>query len=345
MSVRSQLAVLAVAAVCLPVAVVAGFGLVMFGVHDEAKFWAVVVVSALCALAGALLLGRRILGPLDRLGAASKRLAAGDLSARAPESGPRELAALSGSFNEMASSIEQLFDARRELVAWASHDLRTPIASLRAMVEALEDGIAEPAEYLPAIRAQTDLLAGLVDDLFELARIDSGALALELRDASLAELVAGCVDSLEAEARSQGVRLDSRIEPAGPVVRVAPEKVQRVLLNLLTNALRHSPSNGEVAVVARTDTNTVVVAVENEGEGLTPGAPQRMFERFWRGDESRSSGGAGLGLAIAQGLVQAHGGTIWAENRSEGGTRVAFTLPLVRLVEQPPRAGELASKL
>jgi signal transduction histidine kinase len=339
--------VLAVGAVCLPVAVVAGFGLVMFGVHDEAKFWGVVVVSALCALAGALLLGRRILGPLDRLGAASKRLASGDLSARAPASGPRELVVLSESFNEMASSIEQLFDARRELVAWASHDLRTPIASLRAMVEALEDGIAEPGDYLPAIGAQVDLLAGLVDDLFELARIDSGALALELRDASLAELVADCVGSLEAEARARGIRFDSRLEPADPLVRVAPDKVQRVLLNLLTNAVRHSPPQGEVAVVARTDADRVVVAVEDDGDGLTPGAPQRMFERFWRGDESRtgSSGGAGLGLAIAQGLVQAHGGTIWAENRSEGGTRVAFTLPLARLVEQPPRSGELVSKL
>src|SRR5207237_10660438 len=141
------------------------------------------------ALGGALLLSRRILRPLDDLGAASKRLAAGDLAARAPESGPRELLELGASFNEMAANIEQLFDARRELVAWASHDLRTPLAHLRAMVEALEDNVAEPAEYLPAIRAQTDLLSQLVEALVELARIDSGALALELRVASLGDLV------------------------------------------------------------------------------------------------------------------------------------------------------------
>jgi signal transduction histidine kinase len=330
MSIRLQLAVLAVAAVCLPIAVVVGSGLVMFGMHDQATFWLVVAVSTLCALGGALLLGRRILGPLDELRAASKRLAGGDLSARASESGPRELHELGAAFNEMAANLEHLFDARRELVAWASHDLRTPLASLRAMVEALEDGLAEPAEYLPAIRAQTNLLSDLVEDLFELARIDSGVLALELREASLGELVTSCLESLRPAARSRGVRLESSIDPSDPLVTIAPDKVQRVLLNLLENAVRHTRPEGAVAVVVLTDTDHVVVAVEDEGAGLAPGAPQRMFERFWRDDESRtrSSGGAGLGLAIAQGLVHAHGGTIWAENRLEGGARVAFTLPL-----------------
>jgi signal transduction histidine kinase len=232
----------------------------------------------------------------------------------------------------MAASIEQLFDARRELVAWASHDLRTPLASLRAMVEALEDGLATPAEYVPAIRAQTERLSELVEDLFELAKIDAGALTIELRDASLGELVSSCLDSLEAEAKANDISLESRLDPADPAVRIAPDKVQRVLLNLLTNAVRHSPPHGAVAVVVETDTDHVVVAVEDTGNGLVPGASQRMFERFWRDDESRtrSSGGAGLGLAIAQGLVQAHGGEIWAENRRGGGARVAFTLPLAQ---------------
>jgi signal transduction histidine kinase len=330
MSIRLQLAVLALVAVCLPLAAVVGSGLVMFGMHDDAKFIAVVVGSTLCAIAGALLLGRRILGPLDELRAASKRLAGGDLSARASESGPRELHELGAAFNEMAANLEHLFDARRELVAWASHDLRTPLASLRAMVEALEDGLAEPAEYLPAIRAQTNLLSDLVDDLFELARIDSGVLALELREASLGPLVAACLESLGPAARSRGVRLESSVDPSDPLVKLAPDKVQRVLLNLVENAVRHTRREGAVAVIVQTDTDHVVVSVEDEGDGLAPGAPQRMFERFWRDDESRtrSSGGAGLGLAIAQGLVHAHGGTIWAENRHEGGARVAFTLPL-----------------
>jgi signal transduction histidine kinase len=330
MSIRTQLGLLAVAAVCLPLAVVLGSGLVMFGMHDEATVWLVVTVAALCALGGALLLGRHILRPLDQLRAASKRLAAGDLSARAVESGPRELLELGASFNEMASNIEQLFDARRELVAWASHDLRTPLASLRAMVEALEDELAEPAEYLPAIRAQTEILSALVEDLFELARIDAGALTLELRDAPLGALVQGCLGALEADARAKGIRLEARVDPADTPVRMAPDKVQRVLLNLLTNAVRHAAPHGAVSVVVEPDTDHVVVAVEDDGEGLPQDAPERMFERFWRDDESRtrSSGGAGLGLAIAQGLVHAHGGRIWAENRRDGGARVAFTLPV-----------------
>ena len=327
MSIRSQLTLLAVVAVCLPLAAVVGFGLVMLGLQDAGKLVAVALASLVLALAAALAVGRQILRPLDRLRLASARLASGDLGARASEAGPRELQEVAAAFNEMASSLEHLFDARRELVAWASHDLRTPLASLRAMVELLEDGLAEPAEYLPAIRAQTELLTGLVDDLFELARIDSGALALELREASLAELVAACVEALEPDAHARGVRLESRLA-GDTVVSVAPDKVQRVLLNLLANAVRHT--HGAVAVVVEPAADHVVVAVEDDGDGLPLDAPQRMFERFWRDDASRAraSGGAGLGLAIAQGLVHAHGGTIWAENRDEGGARVAFTLPL-----------------
>jgi two-component system sensor histidine kinase BaeS len=329
-TLQLQLGALALLTVCLPLGVVLGSGLVMFGMHEDGEILAVAAVSTLCALAGAVLLGRHILRPLDRLRTTSKQLAAGDLGARASESGPRELHELSASFNEMATNIEHLFDARRELVASAGHDLRTPLASLRAMIEALEDGLAEPTEYLPAIRAQTELLASLVDDLFELARIDAGGLALELREAPLGELVASCVEALEPDARARGVRLESRLDPANPAVRIAPEKVQRVLLNLLTNAVRHTTAQGAVVVVVERDTDHVVVAVEDSGEGLPHGTPQRMFERFWRHDDSRarSSGGAGLGLAIAQGLVHAHGGTIWAENRPGGGARVAFTLPL-----------------
>jgi two-component system sensor histidine kinase BaeS len=328
MSIRAQLALLALAAVCLPLAAVVGFGFVMLGVHDG-KLVAVALASTLVALAAALLVGRQILRPLDDLRAASARLAAGDLSARASESGPRELLEVGASFNEMASNLEHLFDARRELVAWASHDLRTPLAALRAMVEALEDGLAEPADYLPAIKAQTGLLEGLVEDLFELARIDSGSLALELHEASLTELVSSCIEALGPDALAQGVRLESRVT-GDTVVSVAPDKVRRVLLNLVANAVRHARPHGAVTVVVEPGTNHVVIAVEDDGDGLPPRASERMFDRFWRDDDSRAraSGGAGLGLAIAQGLVHAHGGTIWAENRNGGGARVAFTLPL-----------------
>jgi len=337
-SLRLQLAALAVLAVVLPLAAVLASGWVMFHMHADVKILAVSAASALSALIGALLLARWILGPLERLRGASARLAGGELAARAPLRGPRELVELARSFNEMAASVEQLFDARRQLVAWASHDLRTPLASLRAMVEALEDGLAAPEEYLPAIHEQVQRLSGLVDDLFELARIDAGVLTLELREAPLGSLVASCLRALDAEARARNVRLEARLDPADPPVRMAPEKVERVLQNLLVNALRHTPSDGAVAVVVEPEDDRVRVAVEDSGEGLSAVAARRMFERFWRGDDSRtqSTGGAGLGLAIAQGLVEAHGGEIWAENRTAGGARIVFTLPLARA--RPPQA-------
>jgi signal transduction histidine kinase len=330
-TLRLQLGALALLAVCVPLVVVVASGLVMFEMHDE-ELVVISVASAVGALAGALLLARWILRPLERLQAASVRIAAGELSARASESGPRELAEVSAAFNEMAESIEQLFDARRQLVAWASHDLRTPLASLRAMIEALEDGLASSDEYLPAIREQVDRLSTRVDDLFELARIDAGLLLLDLESSTLGELIAGCLRSLDAEARARNVQLEARFNPSDPPVRIAPDKVERVLLNLLTNAVRHTPSDGAVSIVVEPDGDHVVVAVEDTGTGLGAHAPQRMFERFWRSDEGRadSEGGAGLGLAIARGLVEAHGGRIWAENRSSGGARVAFTLPLAK---------------
>jgi signal transduction histidine kinase len=326
---KFQLVALVLVSLCLPLVVVLTSGWVMFGMHDSPKVVAVAVASALSSLIGALLFAGWILRPLQRLRGASARLAGGDLSARAAESGPGELRELAATFNEMARNIEQLFDARRQLVAWASHDLRTPLASMAAMLEAVEDGLATPAEYLPAIRQQLGTLSLLVEDLFELARIDAG-LTLELRDAALDELVSGCVRALDAEARARNIRLQTRFAEAHPLVRAAPDKVERVLLNLLTNAIRHTPDDGTVSVVVEPDTDHVVVAVEDTGSGITPVAAERMFELFWRDDESRtrSTGGAGLGLAIAQGLVRAHGGTIWAENRDSGGARVAFTLPL-----------------
>jgi signal transduction histidine kinase len=228
----------------------------------------------------------------------------------------------------MASNVERLFDARRQLVAWASHDLRTPIASMQAMIEALEDGLAEPETYLPALRDQARRLGLLVDDLFELARIDAGVLTLELREAPVSPVVRACLRGLEAEARAKQVRLEARVEEPS-TARCAPEKVERVLFNLLTNALRHTPSDGAVAVIVKPDTDAVRVTVEDTGEGMSEDSLQRMFDRFWRGDRARTSGraGAGLGLAIARGLVEAQGGRIWAESTPGGGARVSFTLP------------------
>jgi signal transduction histidine kinase len=257
---------------------------------------------------------------------ASRELASGDLKARAPEGGPAELADLAASFNAMAVNLERLFDVRRELVAWASHDLRTPLANMQAMLEALEDELATPADYVPALREQVRVLSMLVDDLFELARIDAGALTLELHVTPLAGVVRSCLRGVEAEARVRGIELEADVADE-VTARFAADKVERVLFNLLTNALRHTPSDGSVAVLVTPLSDEVQVTVEDSGEGIDADAESRMFERFWRGDRARSSRGAGLGLAIARGLVEAHGGRIWAESRPGGGARVSFTLP------------------
>lgn len=328
-TMRLQLAGLALLAVVLPLAGVLASGWVMFHMHADAKILSVSAAAALSAVLAALLLAHWIRDPLERLRHASNRLAAGELSARAPAGGPVEVTEVSAAFNEMAASIEQLFDARRQLVAWASHDLRTPLASIQAMIEAIEDGIATSDEYLPALRDQVRTLNGLVDDLFELARIDAGALTLELRDAPLDGVVESCVRGLEAEAHAKRIRLETKVQDKLPPIRFAPDQIERVLLNLLTNALRHTPSDGAIAVRVRSERDAVLVSVEDSGEGLTAEAERRMFERFWRADPSRTTRSSGLGLAIARGLVEAQGGRIWAENRSEGGTRVTFTLPAV----------------
>ena len=325
---RLQLAGLALLAVVLPLAAVLASGWVMFHMEDDAKILTVAVAAALSAVVAALLLAGWILGPLDRLRQASAELAAGDLTARAPTAGPTEIAELAASFNEMAGSIEQLFDARRQLVAWASHDLRTPLASITAMLEAIDDDLASADEYLPAVRDQVRVLAGLVDDLFELARIDAGDLTLELGETALGGLVASCVQGLTAEARARHVHLHAELDQALPRVRCAPDKVERVLFNLVTNALRHTPTDGSVAIHAHPHEETVVVAVEDTGEGLSPGGSRPHVRPLlaWRGiakldrigprarDRPRPRRGSG----------RPHLG----REPSPGGTRVTFTLPL-----------------
>lgn len=328
-SLRLRLAGLALLAVALPLGAVVLSGTIMFDSGHDLTVMLVAAAASTAALVGALLLGRSIRRPVERIDAAATSFARGDLSARAPTDGPSELAALADSFNDMAGSIEGLFDARRQLVAFASHDLRSPLASMQAMIEALEDGLAAPERYLPAMREQVRALSALVDDLFELAAIDAGALTLELREATLAGLVESCLRGVEAEAEARHIALSSRVDARVPPVRCAPDKVERVLYNLLTNALRHTPSDGAVAVLVEELSEGVCVSVVDSGEGLPDGAGSTVFERFWRGDRARTPGkaGAGLGLAIARGLVEAQGGRIWAENRPGGGARISFTLP------------------
>jgi two-component system sensor histidine kinase BaeS len=327
-TVRLQVAGLAFFSVVLPLGAVLLSGWVMFHMGDDVKILAVSSAAATAAVVMGLLLGRALGTRLDRLCRAARDFARGDLTARTPEDGPAELVELSASFNDMAARLAELFDTRKELVAWASHDLRTPIGSLRAMLEALEDGVAEPGELLPVLRQQVHTLEVLIDDLFEVACIDAGALTLALRPTDLSFLVRSSVAGLAAEAETRKVRIEARTNGAASAL-CAPEKIERVLGNLVTNAIRHTPPDGRVVISVMPSGAEIQVTVDDTGVGIGPEARRRMFDRFWRGDPARTpgDGGAGLGLTIAQGLVQAHGGRIWAEPSVGGGTRVGFTLP------------------
>jgi len=333
-TLRAQLVVFAVAMPLVPLAVVLASGAVMFDSEHDLAVLGVAAASSTAAVIGALLFARSIVAGLAQLRQTALGLAAGRLDLRAPESSTAELSDVSDALNEMAQNLERLFDVRRELVAWASHDLRTPLSAMQAMLEAIDDGLVPPEHYLPAIHEQVTGMAGLIDDLFELAQLDARTVSPD-GEAALHPVIEACLRGLQAEAVARRVRLEARLQSGLPDVRCAPSSIERVLLNLLTNALRHTPSDGSVAVVAHSaaDAPEVVVTVEDTGDGLSQQALQRMFDRFWRADGARrrDGGGAGLGLAIAQGLVEHHGGRIWAENRAGGGASVSFTLPAARV--------------
>ena len=225
-------------------------------------------------------------------------------------------------------SQRQIEEARRQLVAAASHDLRTPLASLRLLVESIDDGVVtgETRErYLREIRTHVDVLSGLVDDLFELSRIEAGEIAWTMRQVELGELIGDTVAALQVPAERRGIRLAADL-PSGSVVAEADaEKVQRVLFNLIQNAIRHTPADGSVTVRARATGGGVEVEVADDGEGISAADGEHVFEAFYRGDAARGEDGAGLGLAISRAIVEAHGGRIWLEDGAPG-TRVHFTL-------------------
>jgi len=219
--------------------------------------------------------------------------------------------------------------ARRRLVASVSHDLRTPLASLRLLVESIEDGVVSGEtrdRYMREIRTHVAALSALIDDLFELSRIEAGDISWTMSQVELRELVGDTVAAMRAPAAARGVALAVDLPSHELVARANAEKVQRVLFNLIQNAIRHTPADGSVTVRAQTAPGGVQVEVADNGEGIAPGESGRAFDVFYRGAEAtESDDGAGLGLAISRAIVEAHGGRIWLEEGTPG-TRVRFTL-------------------
>lgn len=324
--------------------VLAGARAMFISSHDLSVLLTMLLFASLMAVAfslyGAVPLARRV----EQLRAATERLARGDLEAEVPVEGHDELAGLAEDFNRMSRSLKlaarrerEMEASRRELVAAVSHDLRTPLASTRAMVEAVSDGVAgdreAEARYLAAARGELEKLGRLVEDLFELARLDSGAVSLELEVVSLSDLVSDTLASFGMQATGKGIELVGEVaDGVDPVLADIPG-LQRVLYNLVGNALRYTPEGGTVGIRAGVGPSGFAeVEVSDTGDGISPEDLDRVFERSFRGERSRTSNGAhddvgaGLGLAIAKGLVEAHGGEIHAESRVGAGSVFTFTL-------------------
>jgi signal transduction histidine kinase len=323
--------------------VLAGAQAMFISGHDLAILLTMLLFAALLAvgfsLYGAVPLARRI----KRVREGTARLANGDLDTELSVEGHDEISGLSVDFNRMATALKEasarereMEEARRDLIAAVSHDLRTPLASARALIEAVADGVAADAEtearYLSSARSELTNLGRLVDDLFELAQIDAGALRMELEEASLHDLISDTLSSFHPQAERQGVRLVGEVAGGVDPVLMNPPKLQRVLYNLLSNALRYTPADGTVALRAEPDGEVVRVEVADTGEGITPADLPRIFERSYKGEKSRTrhrendAPGAGLGLAIARGLIEAHGGEIQVESHLGHGSRFRFTL-------------------
>jgi signal transduction histidine kinase len=263
---------------------------------------------------------------------AAHRLAQGDLSQRVLVRGKDELAELGRTFNYMADSLQRAEETRRAMTADIAHELRTPLAVQRASLEALQDGVFPlTAENLETLLEQNRLLTRLVDDLRTLALADAGQLTLERAPVDLSALVQRVVDHFQAQAAGQQVTLEFTHAPAGlQPLSLDPIRIEQILTNLLSNALRYTPQGGAIRLAIRQEGSRVLLHVQDSGPGIPEEALPYIFERFYRADKSRAraEGGSGLGLAIARQLARAHGGELTAENAAEGGAVFTLRLPI-----------------
>lgn len=295
------------------------------GGHPEGPAFFVVPALLLIAL---LVVGRMFRGvtrPVGDLIEAAGRVEAGAYDARVPERGPREMRSLAHAFNAMTARLQANESQRKQLLADVTHELRTPLTVMQGNVEALLDGVRPlDREHIATLLEETKVLARLIDDLRTLSLAESGALALHREVLDLAATARDVARSFSDQAQRTGVSLGSSAE--GPTtIDADPVRVREVLTNLVSNALRYTPAGGTVSIEVRGAGDQVEVTVRDTGSGIAPDAVAGIFDRF---SKSTDSPGAGLGLAIAKGLVEAHGGTIRAESLPGQGTRIVFTLPV-----------------
>jgi signal transduction histidine kinase len=323
-----------VAAAQLAIAVGLFVELMFVSRHDA--FFAVLVTAytGLLGLWAGRLLGRSALADLHAVRATLTAVGEGRRDARTGLSGRDELASLGADVDLMVTRLASEERARRALVASVSHDLRTPITALQLLAEALDDDlVADPAtrrEYLARMTTHVRALSALIDDLFELSRLESGDIAWTMERVAVHALVTETVDAMRPHAEAESVAVRAELDPRLPDARANPEQIQRVLFNLIQNAIRHTPADGSVVVraVPAEAAEAVEVEVADSGAGIPQAERDRVFEPLFQGRDhaARTDGGAGLGLAIARAIVEAHGGRIWLEDAPIG-ARVRFRLP------------------
>ncbi len=310
--------------------------------HDLLLAIVLLVFASGMAMALGYFLSSTITDRVHQLKNAAEKLAEGDLKTRVTVQGRDEVAMLARTFNQMAEQLEavdskqrELEQLRADLIAWVGHDLQTPLASIRAILEALEDDVVEDPQtikrYLNTAQRDVRALSALIDDLFQMAQLNAGGIPLDRAQSSLADLISDTLESFSELSARQGVKLEGSVEADIDPVNMDTQRIGRVLNNLIGNALRHTPSEGEVKVHARRlrPGAGVEVTVSDTGEGIRREDLPHIFESFYRGEKSRSrnTGGSGLGLAISRGIVQAHGGELNVESEAGQGSRFTFKLP------------------
>lgn len=318
--------------------------LMFISYHDLALTTALLLFAGLTSIAFGFFVSTTITDGIRELAQAARQLAQGDLSVRLDVRGNDELARLTETFNWMASNLQLIDEEKRaiehtrsNLIAWVSHDLRTPLSSMRVMIEALLDGVVTDQEtvhrYLQNTQAEIEHLSTLINDLFELAQIDVGHLNMTCVHASLSDLISDTIGSMSAQAEQKQIVVHGTVDDGIDPIHMAPDKIQRVLYNLLDNAIQHTPAGGTITLSAYSAGDTVRVDVHNTGSSINARDVPHIFSSFYRGEPSRSRGengqrGVGLGLAITRGFIEAHGGKIWLENPADrDGITMSFILP------------------
>lgn len=317
--------------------VVFGWLMVISG-DAVAEIAAIVVAAGAVAIVGARLFARQIAGDVSAIRHGLDEVARGGREVTIQTAARDELGDLADSANAMIARLgaeerarTQSDEARRSLVAAVSHDLRTPITSLQLLAAAIGDDMVD-GDHLRAYAERMGIhiraLSSLIDDLFELSRLEAGDITWSLHQVELRELVQETIDAMRVQADAKGVHVRATLPRELTAARANPEKLQRVLFNLIQNAIRHTPADGSVVVRAEPSATGIEIEVADTGGGISPDDRSRVFTAFYRGgtDAARSGEGAGLGLAVSRAIVEAHGGRIWLADCAQG-TRVRFSLP------------------